>query len=69
MIGNPVVVAGSPAVAATPRAERLDLPSWAPGSSGTRFNVFAEIGVARDPYQGDRVVAERVGGQAAGSGG
>ena len=68
MISNPAVVTGSPAVVATLRAQRIELPSWAFGNSGTRFKVFAQMGVPRDPYYGDRIVAERVGGQQAGWG-
>ena len=29
----------------------VDMPSWAFGNSGTRFKVFAQPGVARDPYE------------------
>ena len=29
----------------------LELPSWAFGNSGTRFKVFAQVGVPRDPYE------------------
>ena len=40
-----------PAVIATLRAQRLELPSWAFGNSGTRFKVFAQKGVPRNPYE------------------
>jgi L-rhamnose isomerase/sugar isomerase len=30
---------------------RIELPSWAFGNSGTRFKVFAQHGVPRDPYE------------------
>ena len=40
-----------PAVAAQLRAQRIELPSWAFGNSGTRFKVFAQQGVPRDPYE------------------
>ena len=30
---------------------RIELPSWAFGNSGTRFKVFAQQGVPRDPYE------------------
>ena len=30
---------------------RIELPSWAFGNSGTRFKVFAQAGVPRDPYE------------------
>jgi L-rhamnose isomerase / sugar isomerase len=33
------------------RRQWVDLPSWAFGNSGTRFKVFAQPGVARDPYE------------------
>ena len=44
MISNPAIVTGSPAVAATLRTQRIDLPSWALGNFGTRFKVFAQTG-------------------------
>jgi L-rhamnose isomerase/sugar isomerase len=31
--------------------QRIELPSWAFGNSGTRFKVFAQPGVPRDPYE------------------
>ena len=33
------------------RTQRIELPSWAFGNSGTRFKVFAQRGVPRDPYE------------------
>jgi L-rhamnose isomerase/sugar isomerase len=33
------------------RRQRIELPSWAFGNSGTRFKVFAQRGVPRDPYE------------------
>jgi L-rhamnose isomerase / sugar isomerase len=39
------------AVTAALSAQRIELPSWAFGNSGTRFKVFAQPGVARDPYE------------------
>jgi L-rhamnose isomerase/sugar isomerase len=33
------------------REQEIELPSWAFGNSGTRFKVFAQPGVARDPYE------------------
>ena len=33
------------------RAQRIELPSWAFGNSGTRFKVFAQKGVPRNPYE------------------
>ncbi|HEX3429206.1 MAG TPA: L-rhamnose isomerase [Candidatus Limnocylindrales bacterium] len=41
----------NPAVVATLRSQRIELPSWAFGNSGTRFKVFAQKGVPRDPYE------------------
>jgi L-rhamnose isomerase/sugar isomerase len=38
-------------VEATLRSQRIELPSWAFGNSGTRFKVFAQQGVPRDPYE------------------
>src|SRR4051794_9665660 len=29
----------------------IELPSWAFGNSGTRFKVFAQLGVPRDPFE------------------
>ncbi|WP_248966028.1 L-rhamnose isomerase [Sphaerisporangium perillae] len=31
--------------------QRIETPSWAFGNSGTRFKVFAQRGVPRDPYE------------------
>ncbi len=39
------------AVRAVLAAQRIELPSWAFGNSGTRFKVFAQRGVPRDPYE------------------
>jgi L-rhamnose isomerase/sugar isomerase len=44
-------VISNPAVVATLRSQRIELPSWAFGNSGTRFKVFAQKGVPRDPYE------------------
>ena len=33
------------------RLQRIELPSWAFGNSGTRFKVFAQRGVPRNPYE------------------
>src|SRR4029079_13564743 len=35
----------------TLRGQRVELPSWAFGNSGTRFKVFAQAGVPRDPFE------------------
>jgi L-rhamnose isomerase/sugar isomerase len=32
-------------------AQTIELPSWAFGNSGTRFKVFSQAGVPRDPYE------------------
>ncbi len=39
------------AVVAALESQRIELPSWAFGNSGTRFKVFAQAGVPRDPYE------------------
>jgi len=44
-------VTRDPEVVATLRSQRIELPSWAFGNSGTRFKVFAQRGVPRDPYE------------------
>ena len=33
------------------RRQRIELPSWAFGNSGTRFKVFTQQGVPRDPFE------------------
>ena len=33
------------------REQQIELPSWAFGNSGTRFKVFPQPGVPRDPYE------------------
>ncbi|MEU8134185.1 L-rhamnose isomerase [Streptodolium elevatio] len=38
-------------VKAALRAQRIETPSWAYGNSGTRFKVFAQQGVPRDPFE------------------
>lgn len=38
-------------VLATLRSQRIELPSWAFGNSGTRFKVFTQPGVPRDPFE------------------
>ncbi|MEU3166707.1 L-rhamnose isomerase [Streptosporangium sp. NPDC006930] len=38
-------------VLAALRAQRIETPSWAFGNSGTRFKVFTQQGVPRDPYE------------------
>jgi L-rhamnose isomerase/sugar isomerase len=44
-------VISNQAVVAALRAQRIELPSWAFGNSGTRFKVFAQKGVPRTPYE------------------
>jgi L-rhamnose isomerase / sugar isomerase len=39
------------AVKSVLREQKIELPSWAFGNSGTRFKVFAQPGVPRDPYE------------------
>jgi L-rhamnose isomerase / sugar isomerase len=38
-------------VVATLLRQQIELPSWAFGNSGTRFKVFAQKGVPRDPFE------------------
>lgn len=38
-------------VKAALKAQAIETPSWAYGNSGTRFKVFAQAGVPRDPYE------------------
>lgn len=33
------------------RTQKIELPSWAFGNSGTRFKVFTQPGVPRDPFE------------------
>lgn len=33
------------------RAQRIETPSWGYGNSGTRFKVFSQPGVPRDPFE------------------
>jgi L-rhamnose isomerase/sugar isomerase len=33
------------------KTQKIELPSWAFGNSGTRFKVFAQAGVPRDPFE------------------
>ncbi|MEV0597982.1 L-rhamnose isomerase [Streptomyces sp. NPDC050315] len=39
------------AVKAALKAQAIETPSWGYGNSGTRFKVFAQPGVPRDPYE------------------
>src|SRR6476469_771727 len=41
----------NPRVRAALAAQSIELPSWAFGNSGTRFKVFSQPGVPRDPYE------------------
>ncbi|MFC4556285.1 L-rhamnose isomerase [Georgenia faecalis] len=45
------VTAPSVETLASLRTFTIELPSWAFGNSGTRFKVFAQPGVPRDPYE------------------
>jgi L-rhamnose isomerase / sugar isomerase len=38
-------------IAAELERQEIELPSWAFGNSGTRFKVFAQAGVPRDPFE------------------
>src|SRR3954447_15675436 len=38
-------------VSAVLRTQRIETASWAFGNSGTRFKVFPQEGVPRDPYE------------------
>ena len=33
------------------KSQRVETPSWGYGNSGTRFKVFPQQGVPRDPYE------------------
>ncbi|MEU7588130.1 L-rhamnose isomerase [Micromonospora sp. NPDC049230] len=48
------------------RAHRIETPSWAYANSGTRFKVFRQEGVPRDPYEkiADAAVVHRLTGVA-----
>ncbi|WP_405009942.1 L-rhamnose isomerase [Kitasatospora sp. NBC_01539] len=39
------------AVKSALKAQRIETPSWGYGNSGTRFKVFAQPGVPRDPFE------------------
>ncbi|HWG25061.1 L-rhamnose isomerase [Actinospica sp.] len=40
-----------PAAKSALRAQMIETPSWGYGNSGTRFKVFAQQGVPRDPFE------------------
>jgi L-rhamnose isomerase/sugar isomerase len=44
-------MAGREEVKSVLRTQKIELPSWAFGNSGTRFKVFAQQGVPRDPFE------------------
>jgi L-rhamnose isomerase/sugar isomerase len=44
-------MADAEAVTGMLRRQHIELPSWAFGNSGTRFKVFAQPGVPRDPFE------------------
>jgi L-rhamnose isomerase/sugar isomerase len=45
------MAANTTAVKETIKRLGIEVPSWAYGNSGTRFKVFAQVGVPRDPYE------------------
>ncbi|GAA3441393.1 L-rhamnose isomerase [Planomonospora venezuelensis] len=53
-------------VAQALREQRIETPSWAYANSGTRFKVFPQQGVPRDPYEkiADAAVVHRLTGAA-----
>src|SRR6188508_3743265 len=46
-----IVMADLAAVKRALTAQRIETPSWAFGNSGTRFKVFAQAGVPRNPQE------------------
>jgi L-rhamnose isomerase/sugar isomerase len=46
-----MVVRGFETITADLARQEIELPSWAFGNSGTRFKVFAQAGVPRDPFE------------------
>ena len=40
-----------PAVKTALKSQVIETPSWGYGNSGTRFKVFAQDGVPRDPFE------------------
>jgi L-rhamnose isomerase/sugar isomerase len=44
-------IADSGSAKAVLKTQRIELPSWAFGNSGTRFKVFGQKGVPRNPYE------------------
>ena len=52
------------AVTSVLRGQEIELPSWAFGNSGTRFKVFGQPGVPRDPYEKTADAAQVHGGLA-----
>lgn len=48
------------------RSQRIETPSWAYGNSGTRFKVFAQPGIPRNPHEkiDDAAVVQRLTGVA-----
>jgi L-rhamnose isomerase/sugar isomerase len=45
------MMVGSSAIRDALKQQRIETPSWAYGNSGTRFKVFAQEGVPRNPYE------------------
>lgn len=58
----------SPSVLAALAEQSIELPSWAFGNAGTRFKVFGQPGVARDPWEklADAAQVQRLTGLARG---
>jgi L-rhamnose isomerase/sugar isomerase len=46
-----VVMTDLSAVKVALKSQRIETPSWGYGNSGTRFKVFQQAGVPRDPYE------------------
>src|SRR3954463_4235748 len=61
-----VAMTDQSAVRAALKSQRIEPPSWAYGNSGTRFKVFPQEGVPRDPYEklDDAAVVHRLTGAA-----
>ncbi len=45
------MAANTTAIKETIKRLGIEVPSWAYGNSGTRFKVFSQLGVPRDPYE------------------
>ncbi len=49
--GKERIMANAAEVKAVLKRLAIETPSWAYGNSGTRFKVFGQLGVPRDPYE------------------